>query len=70
MWRNGLSLNKKPSDDMNETERAGGWVCLLSDFATVAAPMRFCFRETAQWSRGSLDEFGSTEFTAMTLVPR
>jgi hypothetical protein len=38
MWRNGLSLNKKPSDDMRKAKRASGWEPLLSHFAMMAAP--------------------------------
>jgi hypothetical protein len=36
MLPNGLSLNKKPSDDINDTGRTGGWGSLLSHFARVA----------------------------------
>lgn len=55
MWRNGLSLNKKPSDDMSETERASRWGPLLSHSAAVAARRRLLLcglcHQPARWLR-------------------
>jgi hypothetical protein len=74
MWRNGLSLNKKPSDDMNETERASRWgpfaVTLRHSGGAKTLIVVCSVPQPARWLRGAVDEFGSTEIYGMTLVPR
>jgi hypothetical protein len=68
MWRNGLSLNKKPSDEVDKRERASGWGPLVPESwrrlaAQVAAKRRIA-------PRYALNDFGSTEERSMTLVRR
>jgi hypothetical protein len=64
MSRNGLSLNKKPSDDMSEL--AGGGGCRGGGPNTLIVVV-----SCHELGCGApVDEFGSTEIYGMRLVPR
>jgi hypothetical protein len=57
-------LNKKPGDDENETERAGGWAPLLSQSGhSGGAKTLIIVCRVREGGRlvATVDEFGSTE---------